>query len=290
MKDNLIIDAEQAIEAQPKVIRAMPPHPEPGTSASAKTSPAVFHRHLFVAAMLEPTSADRARRKWSTFISIGLQSLVIGFLVLIPLIFPEVLPVQQLVTFLAAPPPPPPPPPPAPVAVPRSHVVSQFIEGRLNVPSRIPSKILMIKEDQAPISTGGVQGGVVGGVPGGQLGGVLGGLVGSSTIHGPTLLPPPAVIPKRVKISEGVSEGMLVSKIDPHYPVLALRARVQGVVLLRAVISREGTIENIEVVNGHALLIPAALEAVKSWRYRPYRLNGEPVEIETSITMNFHID
>src|SRR5437016_10674611 len=105
MNDNLIIDAEQAIEAQPEVIRAMPLHPEPGKSARAKTLPAVFHRQLFVASMLEPTSADRARRKWSAFISISLQSLVIGFLVLIPLLFPEVLPVHQLVTFLAAPPP-----------------------------------------------------------------------------------------------------------------------------------------------------------------------------------------
>lgn len=288
MNDTMVTDAEKTIEREPELVRATSPRQKPIlVVVNAKPTPG-FHRQLFAASMLELTTVDRAQRKWATLISVTLQSLILGILIMIPLMFPEVLPVRQLVTFLAAPPPPPPLPPPAPAVV-QTRVVSQIIDGQLKMPSRIPARIQMIKEDATPIS-GGIEGGVVGGVPGGQLGGVLGGLV--STPVRATTLPaaPPPVVPQRVKISQGVSEGMLLNKVDPRYPVLALRARVQGAVQLRAIISREGTIENLVVINGHPLLVPAALEAVKSWRYRPYLLSGEPVEVETSIIVNFHFE
>jgi len=82
-------------------------------------------------------------------------------------------------------------------------------------------------------------------------------------------------------------EGNLIHRVQPEYPVLARQARIQGPVVLRAVISPEGNIENLQVVSGHPMLAPAALAAVRQWRYRPYYLNGEPVEVDTQVTLNF---
>ena len=86
-----------------------------------------------------------------------------------------------------------------------------------------------------------------------------------------------------------MSEGDLLRKILPTYPALARSARVQGQVVLQAVISKQGAIENLKVLTGHPLLVPAAIEAVRQWRYRPYVLNNEPVEVETQITVNFSL-
>ena len=82
-------------------------------------------------------------------------------------------------------------------------------------------------------------------------------------------------------------EGNLIFRIQPEYPPLARQARVEGTVVLRAMISREGLIENLQVLSGHPMLIRAAADAVRQWRYRPYQLNGEPVEVETQVTVNF---
>ena len=82
-------------------------------------------------------------------------------------------------------------------------------------------------------------------------------------------------------------EGNLVHKVQPAYPPLARAARIQGAVVLRAIISKGGTIENLQVLGGHPLLVQAAIDAVRQWRYRPYNLNGEPVEVETQVTVNF---
>ena len=88
-------------------------------------------------------------------------------------------------------------------------------------------------------------------------------------------------------MSRGVAQGYLIRQVTPVYPSLARQARIQGTVLLEAVIAKNGSIENLRVLSGHPMLSPAAIEAVKQWRYRPYSLNGEPVEVETQITVNF---
>ena len=82
-------------------------------------------------------------------------------------------------------------------------------------------------------------------------------------------------------------EGNLVHRVQPDYPSLARQVRVQGQVVLRAMISREGAIEKLQVLSGHPMLMQAAVDAVRQWRYRPYVLNGEPVEVETQVTVNF---
>jgi protein TonB len=86
-----------------------------------------------------------------------------------------------------------------------------------------------------------------------------------------------------------MNEGDLVRKIVPTYPPLARSARIQGTVVLHAMISKQGTIENLRLLSGHPLLAPAAIDAVRQWRYRPYILNNEPVEVETQITVNFSL-
>lgn len=227
------------------------------------------------------------KRAGTTVLSFVLQILFIGVLILIPLIYTEALPKQQLMTFLVAPPPPPPPPPP-PAATPQvkvQKVVSEIDSGQLRTPTKIPQKVAMIKEEEAPPPSAGVGvvGGVPGGVPGGQMGGVLGGIISST----PVAVPKVAAPPQRVRVSQGVTQGLLVHKVQPNYPPLARQARIQGAVVLQAEISKNGTIENLRVISGHPMLAPAALDAVKQWRYKPYILNGEPVEVETQVTVNF---
>jgi len=126
--------------------------------------------------------------------------------------------------------------------------------------------------------------GDVGGVPGagGAMGSVIGGIINSTPVAGPK-----AATPQRVRVSQGVTQGLLTRKIQPNYPPLARQARIQGSVLLQAEISKDGSIQNLRLISGHPMLAPAAIEAVKQWKYRPYILNGEPVEVETQITVNF---
>jgi protein TonB len=127
-------------------------------------------------------------------------------------------------------------------------------------------------------------------VAGGTPGGVLGGIIGS--VHTAALrLPPPsrwkAGYPKRITIRRQRPAGQVARQPKPVYPPLAKQARISGVVHLAAVISKDGTIQDLKVISGHPLLIPSALEAVKQWVYQPTQLNGEPVEVSTQIDVNF---
>jgi protein TonB len=197
--------------------------------------------------------------------------------------FTEALPKAMTMTFLAAPPPPPPPPPP-PAAVKIVKVVeTDIVNNQLRTPTKIPQKVQIIKEDEAPPPSTGVVGGVPGGVPGGQMGGVIGGIISSTPVAVPKI-----ATPTRIRVSSGVTQGLLVRKVEPTYPQMAKIARVQGAVLLAALIGKDGTIQNLHVVQtASPLLNQAALDAVKQWKYKPYILNGEPVEVDTNITVNF---
>jgi protein TonB len=84
-----------------------------------------------------------------------------------------------------------------------------------------------------------------------------------------------------------ILEGSLIRRVQPVYPPLARNARIQGSVILAALISKQGTMENLHALSGHPMLVPAAIDAVRQWRYKPYVLNSEPIEVETQITVNF---
>ena len=115
----------------------------------------------------------------------------------------------------------------------------------------------------------------------GSSNGVMGSIFGSG---GPQVKAAP---PKKVNISAGVAVGMLISKVTPIYPPIAKAARVQGTVVLQANISKTGTIEDLQVVSGPAMLQESAIDAVRQWRYKPYLLNNEPVEVETTVNVIF---
>jgi len=212
------------------------------------------------------------------------EALVCGLIVLIPLLYTQELPQTQLMTMLLAPPPPPPPPPPPAPPAPKVivHRVSQ--EDLLKAPTVIPKTIKEVKDVPQPPPTAGVTGGVPGGVPGGSMSGVIGGMIGNAPPPPP---PPKPATPKRIRVGGQVESAKVVFGPQPEYPQIAKMARVQGVVRLAAVISENGTIQDLRLISGPPLLVKAAMDAVSRWRYQPTLLNGDPVQVETEIDVNF---
>jgi protein TonB len=94
---------------------------------------------------------------------------------------------------------------------------------------------------------------------------------------------------QRVRVSPGVITGLLVHRVEPTYPPVAQQAHIQGSVVLTAIIDKNGNVQQLRLVSGPPLLVPAAIEAVKQWHYKPFLLNGEPLEVETTVTINFHL-
>lgn len=236
---------------------------------------------MFADSLLNDSWADRSRRGWTTLISFALETTAISGLLLLPLLFTQSLPQLQLISALVAP-----TPPPAPMAARNSHPSASNVsaDGHVIAPRVVPTEILSIEEAivPPPVDAGGLD------VPGGT-GNPLArnGVLDSIGTGLNTIMPlPPKPSPSRPRVSR-MMEGNLIYRVQPQYPVLARQARVQGVVLLRAVISRDGKIENLQVISGHPLLVKSAEDAVQQWRYRPYYLNNEPVEVETQVTVNF---
>src|SRR5579863_3808736 len=200
---------------------------------------------MFEDSLVESAGRIKTNQRWTTPLSFLVQAAIIFVLVLIPLILTEGLPTRMLMAAVVAPPPPPPPPPPPAPSVQHVSRVSEIVDGSLRAPTKIPKKIEMIKEDEAPPPSSGVVGGVVGGVPGGSAGGVLGGLIQS------TAPPPKVATPQKLRISSGVATGNKISGSDPSYPQMAKIAHVQGDVVLQATISKSGAIENLRALSGH---------------------------------------
>jgi protein TonB len=217
---------------------------------------------------------------WAVILSTFVQVCVLVVLILIPLIYTQALPKAMLTTLLIAPPPPPPPPPP-PAEVPKviKPVARLIQQGKLMQPRAIPKEVAVFKEadlpPEAPVNAGGVLGGVDQGL--------LGGLGAGPAIAAP---PPP---PKqtRIKLGGQVVAAKLLAQPQPVYPPLARQARIQGNVVLHAIIDKDGRVGELQVISGHPLLVQSALEAVKNWRYQPTQLNSEPVEVDTTITVSF---
>jgi periplasmic protein TonB len=236
---------------------------------------------MFEDSLIESGNKLKTKRGLTTSFTFIMEIILVGIMVLIPLLFTEALPKATLLTGLVAPPPPPPPPPPPAAVVKVVKIQTNMINDQLRTPTHIPKKVEIIKEEEAPPQMAGVVGGVPGGVPGGAMNGVIGGIVNS------TAPVPRVATPTRVRVSQGVTQGLLLRKINPNYPPLAKQARIAGAVVLQAEISKDGSIQNLHVISGHPMLVPSAIEAVKQWKYKPYILNGEPVEVETTITVNF---
>ncbi len=227
---------------------------------------------------LESTWGQSARRGWTTLASFTMQSFGLSLLLLIPLL---TIQGPSKLQWFESPILTPPPAPGPPASGQRPIHSSNIREGQLQQPPTIPNTIANLNEPQvgsAPdLGDVGVDGGT-----GTSRRGVLGS-VGIAVDVAP---PPPPAPTHPLKISHW-AEGNLIYRVQPIYPPLARQARIQGTVELRAIISKAGTIEDLVMVSGHPMLVKSAIEAVRQWRYRPYLLNQEPIEVETEITVNF---
>ena len=212
----------------------------------------LFHDSLIVSG-----GKSRPRNPWAAVGSLAFQVLVVAALVVIPLFRTDPLPKREMLTMLYA------PPGAASNATRLQAPTPTYTATSIGIPAPIRGT------QEAPPPPADTTGGVVGGVPGGVAGGVE---------------PTPV---KRMRIASRVAEANLIHDVAPQYPPEAGRARIEGAVVLMAVIGKDGSVQDVRVESGLPMLAQAAIDAVKQWRYRPYLLNGEPVEVDSRITINF---
>jgi periplasmic protein TonB len=239
---------------------------------------------MFAESLLEVSWAERGRRSWTTLTSFGLQAGIVGLLLLIPLLSTVGSPSSRTISTPISLGRRDPGRPPQPHGGGVRNVGVRIIPyvGRIMAPSRIPHDI--------PKGGGQVAESEPIGDPTIGVGPYIGG--GSDVLLpiGGTQPAMPTREPKHIaKVfrTSTILQGMLIRKVEPKYPTLAIQTRIQGPVVLAAVISKAGTIDNLRLISGHPMLVPAALDAVSQWRYRPYILNGDVIEVETQITVNF---
>jgi periplasmic protein TonB len=238
---------------------------------------------MFDDLVISSANPKKTNKPWTVTLSFIVQFCIVGFMILLPLIYTEALPKGMMTTFLVAPPPPPPPPPPAPKVLITKPVVHLIQQGKLISPTVIPKKVNVIKEAEEPPDVVGMVGGVPGGVDGGSAGGVLGGIIGGAGSG-----PPPPPRPKApLRIGGNVMAASLIHQVTPIYPQIAKTAHISGTIVLHAIIGTDGTVQDLQYISGPPLLMHEAMSAVRQWRYKPTMLNGEPVQVDTTISVVF---
>ena len=243
------------------------------------------------AGMLENNRMKRPKRIMDFVVSVASHALIVATAILVPLYFSNAIDMHQLqLTYLVAPPLPPPPPPAAEAIHATRHPRSFFADNKLYAPRVIPKRVAEVK-DLRPASqaTAGVPGGVIGGVPGGQLSGVIGGILRESTYVPPPPAPRPAPHVGPYRVGGNIQRPQLISQVVPIYPILAKETRVQGTVVIDSIIDTHGNVTEMRLVSGHPLLVTAAFDAVRQWKYEPTRLNGIPIPIEMLVTVHFSL-
>jgi protein TonB len=233
---------------------------------------------MFADALLD--SHHQSRRGWATVTSFGVQAVLIAGLLIVPLFYTQVLPhlpTSEVITMPVG---------PAPIvhAEPIPHsggTVSQnLVVGQIiRVPSSIRNGIDRSLDGDSPNPLFIGESASYAGAGGDPRIGVIGSFGGGRV---PTLQQEQA----KPRISV-IMEGSLIHRLEPVYPPLAKTARIQGKVLLEAVIGKDGSVKNLQVISGPPMLVQSARDAVRQWRYRPYILNGEPIEVDTQISVNF---
>jgi len=223
----------------------------------------------------------RPRNPWAAIGSLACLSLMLMAAIVIPLLHTDPLPKREMLTMLYLQP---------------QAAGSNATKLRAPTPASTytPTSIALPtvhKIQEAPPPPVETSSGVVGGVPGGVVGGIPGGVfseVLSSTrsVSAPAKMPDPTPV-KRIRVASRVAEANLIHDVTPQYPPEAGRARLAGTVVLMAVIGRDGSVRDVRVESGLAILAQAAIDAVKQWRYKPYLVDGEPVEVDSRITINF---
>lgn len=235
--------------------------------------------------IVESSGALKSNSSRFVWITATFNAMVVGAMILVPLLYPEALPRTSLTAMVVAPPP---PPHAAPVqqATPERQVRQVAAMNIFTAPTTIPHTIDRSHDDAPSLIGSGENMPIAGATDG----------IGSGPVGALGVAPPPPVVtvakPKvstPVLISSGVITGNRLAGNDPVYPAIAKAARVSGTVVLRAIISKSGEIQRLTVVSGPEMLRSNAVAAVQTWRYRPYLLNGEPTDVETTITVNFSL-
>jgi protein TonB len=232
---------------------------------------------MFEDSTFESTGRIRTRSRGWMVAAFAFNGSILLTLILIPLIYPEALPSLGVPILMEAPPPPMERPKPKPLDRNVTVVRTTMDPNQFTAPTQFP-RIISIPdkpETFARVDTDGWS--TPSGVPGGD-----------NLFHRQDA--PTVVVEKPkgpVRAPSVMMEGLLIRKVVPIYPAIARAARVEGTVVLQATISKNGTIENLRVISGSAMLQQAALDAVAQWRYRPYLLNGNPVEVETTVNVVF---
>jgi periplasmic protein TonB len=237
---------------------------------------------MFEDSLMESGNRIKRRNKFWSFVAFLLNAGALLALVVWPLLHPEALPRQMMATLMVAPSPPPAPPPAAPA--PKARMKSELLSKELQVPSTIPKETRQLNEAAIPQSVVSLtdMGDLSSGIPGG-----IGAIIDSVGTGQPDRVKQKA--PISLNVPSGVIAGNLLAKTLPQYPAIAKAAHIQGAVVLQATISKSGSIQNLRVISGPPMLQQAAMDAVRSWRYKPYLLNGEPVEVETTINVVFNL-
>jgi protein TonB len=217
--------------------------------------------------------------------ALALQCLLLLAVVVIPLFHTDPLPKRQMLTTLYL------QPPPAAAGNSTKLRAPAPVSPSIPTPTSTAISAPVHKTQEAPPPLVGTTGGVVGGVPGGVVGGNPDAALSealsnmrSAPVPAKTFDPTPV---KRVRVAARVVEANLIHDVPPQYPAEAGRARIEGTVVLLAVIGIDGSVKDVRVENGLPILAQAAIDAVKQWRYKPYMINGEPVEVDSRITINF---
>lgn len=236
---------------------------------------------MFADSLLDSAYVNRSHRGWATLASFAAQALVVCTLLTMPLIYTDGLPRLSFAQ---------------PSVVPASRYSRPVREraarsgttsavspvGPLITPIRVPKGVPKAETTGRLTATEIPIGGPIGSCLSCPLDKSLAmiGVLGNAIV-----IPSPAVthLPRK----SIMMEGNLIHRVEPRYPPLAIQARIQGDVVLQAMISRSGMIENLQLVSGHPMLVRAAMDAVRQWRYRPYILNDEPIEVETQVTVKF---
>jgi protein TonB len=224
-------------------------------------------------------------KQWTTLASISLQFAIMAAIITLPLLHPETLPFRVDAPKILLPLPPKPPEPVVrtertPSA--SSSTALPTVSRPLLMPSLLPNSTVAAN-DAPPLSPIGSGMGSPDGLPAG--------IGDNSAGHGPAVSIAPTQTPTGpVHVSSGVSQGMLLTPIRPVYPAIAKAAHVSGSVVVEATISQTGTIESLHILSGPVMLQSAAIEAIRAARYQPYRLNGQPTAVQTTITVNFRME
>lgn len=237
---------------------------------------------MFEDSTFESTGRIKTRSRRWMFAAFTLNGSILFAMVLVPLIYPNALPSHFIPTLLVAPAAPQPatPPPPMRVRAASPHDFSEFDNGRITAPPTIPPHI-KYTDGPEPGFDRNIATEIGSSGPGGN----------GESPFGPrqpvTIVRPPA---SSVRLPSKLVESTIIYKTIPQYPAIAKAARQEGTVLLQAMISKSGTIEHLQVVSGPPTLQQAALDAVKTWRYRPYLLNDQPIEVETTVSVIFKLE